>query len=224
MKKIISLGAAAAVLSLTAVAASAAIAPVAGEAPVAGGEYVVEIVANDMTMSSTTFTVKASENLTLVDSVAMDGAFFNAESMKLAWAGVAPIPNGTTLLTLTFTVDAAADEEVSVSIVPDEGYEADIAQDTVGGVVVAGASGTASDLPTEPSTETTTDTSGTVSTNTEPTTVTTTEPNPAVTVETPTTSTAPTTTTENNVPTGIALAVVPVVLAAAGVVVAKKRK
>ena len=66
MKKILSLGVAAAVVSLTAVAASAAIAPAFDtDAPVAGGTLTVQVVANGMTQEATTFTVNASEGLTL---------------------------------------------------------------------------------------------------------------------------------------------------------------
>ena len=109
MKKIIALGAAAAVLSLTAVAASAAIAPVmTPAAPVAGDTVTVEIVANGMTQDSTAFKVVASDNLTLTANDPGTG-LFNPETGKYAWAGTAVPADGTVLLTLTYTVAAAAD-------------------------------------------------------------------------------------------------------------------
>ena len=72
MKKILSLGVAAAVVSLTAVAASAAIAPAFDtDAPVAGETLTVQVVANGMTQEATTFTVNASEGLTLTANEAV---------------------------------------------------------------------------------------------------------------------------------------------------------
>ena len=53
--------------------------------------------------------------------------------------GLALPADGTVLLTLTYTVDAAADSEVSVSLTPDAGFT-DISADAVAAVVVAGAS------------------------------------------------------------------------------------
>lgn len=218
MKKILSLGAAAAVLSLTAVAASAAIAPTMTPAtPVAGETVTVEIVANGMTQDATTFTVKASDNLTLVDNAPVAGGLFSAETNKFAWAGTAVPADGTVLLTLTYTVNAAADDEVSVSLVPDAGFT-DIAADAVAGVVVDGAATSDTDITVEPSSEetvTTDDNSGIVST----------EDNTA-----DADKTADAADGDNqgdgkgNPETGIALAVVPAVLAGAAIVVAKKRK
>ena len=215
MKKILSLGAAAAVLSLTAVAASAAIAPTMTPAsPVAGESVTVEIVANGMTQDATTFTVNASDNLTLTENAPVNGGLFNPETGKFAWAGTAVPADGTVLLTLTYTVDAAADEEVSVSLVADAGFT-DISADAVAAVVVDGAGTDVSDETTEPvsvpvTTEPVTDNSG----------LQTTEPvsEPAtVDVQTPDDG-------KGNPITGVGLAVVPAVLAGAAIVVAKKRK
>lgn len=225
MKKIISLGAAAAVLSLTAVAASAAIAPEATSEPVAGGEYVVNVVANDYTAETGGFTLQVSDNLTYVSHVEGTGVvgFYNPENGKYAFAGTAAPANGTVLLTVTFTVDAAADEEVSVALVPDAGFEEGVDVNPVVNTVLDGGG---ADVPDVPSTEPATDT--VPSTQPEPTTETpvvpTTEtPSAGPSIVTPTTPTEPSS-EEDNAKTGIALAVVPVVLAAAGVVVAKKRK
>lgn len=217
MKKILSLGAAAAVLSLTAVAASAAIAPAfSTDAPVAGESVTVQIVANGMTQDATTFTVKASKGLTLTANEAVAGGLFNAETSKFAWAGTAVPADGTVLLTLTYTVDAAADAEVSVALTPDAGFT-DISADPVAVVVVAGST---VDVPDAPDTieVVTTDESVEPTTDEVPTVVPTTEETPK------TEDTKPADDGKGNPGTGVALAVVPAVLAGAAIVVAKKRK
>ncbi len=215
MKKILSLGAAAAVLSLTAVAASAAITPkFSTDAPVSGETVTVEIVAEGMTQSATQFVVKASENLTFVSAEKTTTGFaeFSETTNRFAWAASDVPADGTVLLTLTYTVDAAADEEISVSLVPDEGFT-DISADAVAAVVVDGASGDVSNE--EPTFEPTTE---------EPS-----SEDPGV-VETPTTDEPSSDEGGNqgdnndNPITGVPLAVVPAVLAGAAIVVAKKRK
>ena len=213
MKKILSLGVAAAVVSLTAVAASAAIAPAFDtDAPVAGGTLTVQVVANGMTQEATTFTVNASEGLTLTANEAVTGGIFSTETNKFAWAGTAVPADGTVLLPLTYTVDAAADAEVSVSLTPDAGFT-DISADAVAAVVVAGAS---TDVPNV--TVETTETVETVESTEQPGVVTTDEETPA------TEDTKPADDGKGNPGTGVALAVVPAVLAGAAIVVAKKRK
>ncbi|MBS6586822.1 MAG: hypothetical protein KH345_11790 [Eubacterium sp.] len=213
MKKILSLGVAAAVVSLTAVAASAAIAPAFDtDAPVAGETLTVQVVANGMTQEATTFTVNASEGLTLTANEAVTGGIFSTETNKFAWAGTAVPADGTVLLTLTYTVDAAADAEVSVSLTPDAGFT-DISADAVAAVVVAGAS---TDVPNV--TVETTETVETVESTEQPGVVTTDEEKPA------TEDTKPADDGKGNPGTGVALAVVPAVLAGAAIVVAKKRK
>lgn len=217
MKKILSLGVAAAVVSLTAVAASAAIAPAFDtDAPVAGETLTVQVVANGMTQEATTFTVNASEGLTLTANEAVTGGIFSTETNKFAWAGTAVPADGTVLLTLTYTVDAAADAEVSVSLTPDAGFT-DISADAVAAVVVAGAS---TDVPNV--TVETTETVETVET------VETEQPSVIETAETDETTetvdTKPADDGKGNPGTGVALAVVPAVLAGAAIVVAKKRK
>lgn len=206
MKKIFALGTAAAVLSLTAIAASAAIAPESSDIAVAGETMTVDIVANEFTGTSTQFTVEA-EGLTLVD-YSKDGAgLFNDTKMRYAWASAEAPADGTVLLTLVFTVDAAADEEVSVKIVPDAGFETGIDADLYVATVVDPA-GEVEDPqeptePEEPGLEEPTEPEEPTEEPTEP--------------EEPTEDPA-------NPETGIALAVVPAVLAGAAVVVAKKRK
>lgn len=223
MKKILSLGAAAAVLSLTAVAASAAIEPTLTPAtPVAGETVTVEIVANGMTQDATTFTVKASDNLTLTDNAPVAGGLFSAETNKFAWAGTSVPADGTVLLTLTYTVDAAADDEVSVSLVPDAGFT-DISADAVAAVVVDGAGTADSDITVEPTSDETVTTDESSDDN-----------GGVVSSEEDNTADADKTADaadgdnkgdgKGNPETGIALAVVPAVLAGAAIVVAKKRK
>lgn len=209
MKKILSLGVAAAVVSLTAVAASAAIAPAFDtDAPVAGETLTVQVVANGMTQEATTFTVNASEGLTLTANEAVTGGIFSTETNKFAWAGTAVPADGTVLLTLTYTVDAAADSEVSVSLTPDAGFT-DISADAVAAVVVAGAS---TDVPNV--------TVETVESTEQPTVIETAETDET----TETVDTKPADDGKGNPGTGVALAVVPAVLAGAAIVVAKKRK
>ena len=211
MKKILSLGVASAVLSLTAVAASAAITPVVSETAVEGEQLVVEVVANGFTDVATQFVVNASENLTLVDATTTDKGLpaFNADTMHFAWAGTEAPADGTVLLTLVFDVNAAADEEVTVSLTADAGFETGVAADVVSTTVVAGDEDNSdidsddtqdpddtSDDGLDDSDDASDDTSDDNTDNTD-------EPNP---------------------PAGVALAVVPAVLAGAAVVVAKKRK
>lgn len=219
MKKILSLGAAAAVLSLTAVAASAQIVATNNDtAPVAGGEYVVEVVVDGEfpltnSLAATQFTISASDNLTLVSGTPIGGGLFNAERMTFAYAAAEAPADGTVLLSLVFTVDAAAEEEVSVAIVPDAGFEAGIDVDAVTAVVVDVTESVESDVPfTETAPETVAPETETVPEEPE------TESVPAVTpVETETAG-------ENNVETGVALAVVPALVAGAAVVVAAKKR
>lgn len=119
MKKILSLGVAAAVLSMTAVAASALVEPTFTATPVAGEEVTVEIVAKGMTREATGFTIETS-GLTYVEGSysAFGAGIFNEANMKFAYASATIPADDTVLLTLTFTVDAAADEDVSINLVP----------------------------------------------------------------------------------------------------------
>ena len=235
MKKILSLGVAAAVLSLTAVAASAAIAPVVSDTAVEGEQIVVEVVANDFADVATQFTVAVSDNLTLVEYTKTDKGFadFNPDNMKFAWANTEAPADGTVLLTLVFDVNAVADEDVTVALTPDAGFEAGVNAEVLATTVVAGGetetdietatdsetvSETVSDTYSETATDTETesDTSGIVDTDTATETSTSTA--------TGTDGETTTTPDKTNPDSGIALAVVPAVLAGAAVVVAKKRK
>lgn len=181
------------------------------DAPVAGETLTVQVVANGMTQEATTFTVNASEGLTLTANEAVTGGIFSTETNKFAWAGTAVPADGTVLLTLTYTVDAAADSEVSVSLTPDAGFT-DISADAVAAVVVAGAS---TDVP-----NVTVETTETVESTEQPTVIETAETDET----TETVDTKPADDGKGNPGTGVALAVVPAVLAGAAIVVAKKRK
>lgn len=227
MKKILSLGAAAAVLSLTAVAASAAIAPsFVGEA-VTGETVTVEVIANGMTQDATTFTVKASENLTLVPGSAVTTttgfASFNEATGILAWANSAPAADGTVLLTLTYTVDAAADEEVSFAIVAADGFT-DIDAAPAVAIVVDGAPADVTDPTEEPAPIETEEPVGGETEEGPVITDPTEEPAPGESTEAPADNGGDDGNNKGNPDTGVALAVVPAVLAGAAIVVAKKRK
>lgn len=200
MKKILSLGVAAAVVSMTAVAASAAIEPVILEEAVAGQTITVEVRANDIAVSDIGFTVVASDNLELVDATADAAGIFNAENGKFAWASMSDCEPGALLLTLTYTVGDG--EEVSVAL------ESDIYADALGEAATATIVAGGEDLgdPDEGGDDIIVD---------EPTTDEPTTDEPAT--DEPTDEPA-------NPDTGIALAVVPAVLAGAAIVVSKKRK
>lgn len=219
MKKILSLGVAAAVLSMTAVAASATLAPVIiDDAAVAGETITVEIVATGVTTDALEGSVVASDNLTFVDCTPGAGlAMFNYP--KFAWANSAAPAEGEVLYTLTFTVNAAADEEISVALAPAASFEAFIDAAPAVAVVVDGEADVTVEPTAEPTEEPTAEVEPTVEPTEEvdPTVEPTVEPTEEPTEE-------PADTTDNNVSTGVALAVVPAVLAGAAIVVAKKRK
>ena len=211
MKKIIALGAAAAVLSLTAVAASAAIAPVVSDTATAGGSIVVEVVANSVETPYATFTVETSENLTLTANEANAIGLFNPANMMFTFASATAPADGTVLLTLTFDVAAAADEEVFVSL---KAVDGDVDPTAVTLTVV---DSTETDVTDETFDETVDETFD------EPTEETEDEPT-IVTEESTEESAEPTDEPNDNPPTGIALAVVPALVAGAAVVASKKRK
>lgn len=209
MKKILSLGVAAAALSLTAVAASAAIAPVVSDTATAGGSIVVEVVANGVETPYATFTVETSENLTLTANEANAVGLFNPANMMFTFASATAPADGTVLLTLTFDVEAAADEEVYVSL---KAVDGDVDPTAVTLTVVDAAETDVTDESFEEYTDESFE---------EPTEETTEEPT-IVTEETQ--PAEPTNEPNDNPPTGIALAVVPALVAGAAVVASKKRK
>ncbi len=216
MKKILSLGTAAAVLSLTAVAASAAITPVVSDTAVAGDQVVVDLVAKGITEAVAELTVVPSANLTLVDSVATTNgfAFFNPDNMKFSWASAEAPADGDVLLTLTFTVDAAAGEDVSVVL---EGAVGEIDTTPVAVEVVDPAGSDESDESFESSEE-----SSEESTE-DPTIVESSEESSEENGENTGDNTGDNG-SETNPDTGIALAVVPALVAGAAIVASKKRK
>lgn len=218
MKKILSLGVATAVLSLTAVAASAAIAPVVNDDAVSGETLVVDIVADAFDGTATQGAISVSDNLTLVSAVEGNGAMFNSDNMRFAWAAAEAPADGTVLLTLTFTVDAAADEEVSVAIVPDAGFESGVDADAVVLTVVDAADDDLGDEdePGDDEEEEPGDDDGEEEEPGDD------EGDDGLVGDEDTDANA--SDEEENVPTGVGLAVVPVLVAGAAVVVAKKRK
>lgn len=125
MKKILSLGVASAVLSLTAVAASATIYADVSTPVVPGEQVVVDIVADGIDTKGLEFKVEA-DGLTFVESAngAAGMANYADATNKAYWFstdGTTPA-DGTVLLTLTYTVDAEAGEDISVTLSADEAF------------------------------------------------------------------------------------------------------
>lgn len=193
MKKILSLGVAAAVVSMTAVAASAAVEPVILDEAVAGSTITVEVVVNGDAIEDAQFTVVASENLELVEATPDASGVFNEG--KFACASMTGYEDGAVLLTLTYTVGEG--DEISIELTSDDATYAAMLGEAVTADIVAG-SGDILD-PDDP---------GEIIDPTPD------EPTPD----------EPGTGDESNVPTGIALAVAPAVIAGAAIVVSKKRK
>ena len=121
MKKILSLGVAAAIASMTAVAASAAFKP--------------ELIDGDYTEGSTvTFEIKAYEvdkaNFkATIETAGLELVDADVEGMGdiqdgvLVWVDGAAPEDGDVIATLTYNVTAAAGEKVSLALTPAEGYE-----------------------------------------------------------------------------------------------------
>lgn len=193
MKKILSLGVAAAVVSMTAVAASAAVEPVILDEAVAGSTITVEVVVNGDAIEDAQFTVVASENLELVEATPDASGVFNEG--KFACASMTGYEDGAVLLTLTYTVGEG--DEISIELTSDDATYAAMLGEAVTADIVAG-SGDILD-PDDP---------GEIIDPTPD------EPTPD----------EPGTGDDSNVPTGIALAVAPAVIAGAAIVVSKKRK
>lgn len=199
MKKILSLGVAAAVVSMTAVAASAAIEPVILDEAVAGSTITVEVVVNGDAIEDAQFTVETSDNLELVEATPDASGVYNEG--KFACASMTGYEDGAVLLTLVYTVGEG--DEVSVELKSDDATYAAMLGEAVTAEIVDGSE----DLPPvvepdDPIIEPGTDEPGTDEPGTD----------------------EPSTGDEGNVPTGIALAVAPAVIAGAAIVVSKKRK
>lgn len=197
MKKILSLGVAAAVVSMTAVAASAAVEPVILDEAVAGSTITVEVVVNGDAIEDAQFTVEASDNLEFVSADAIDSGVFNEG--KFACASMNGYEDGTVLLTLTYTVGEG--DEISIELTSDDAAYAAM----LGEAVTAEIVDDADIIPDEPIPD---------------------EPVDPIVPDEPTTPDDPDAgnTDTDNVPTGIALAVAPAVIAGAAIVVSKKRK
>ena len=240
MKKILSLGVAAAVVSMTAVAASAAIEPVILDEAIAGETITVEVVATGVASETMQFAIKASDNLTYVAGSAQTGTIglldWNEDKMQVGGMNIGGFKDGT-VVTLTYTVaaDAAADEEVSVALVPvDDATASDINADAYV-VNVIDTTPEVPDEPTEPEVPEEPEEPTEPELPEEPTEPETPDepvdpelPEEPTEPETPDEPTEPETPDEPTEPenpdTGVALAVVPAVLAGAAIVVAKKRK
>ncbi len=209
MKKIISMGIASAVLSLTAVAAFAeantAEAPIVDILPaegsenaVSGEQYVVDIFTTAETQAIEFYV--EWEGLEFVSAETPVGTFKANNSLgKNKYNAFKGISEGQTLVTLTFTVTADVGEPISVSLVAsDDAYASAVEGIELNAVAVdddnSDISGDSGDSGESGESGDSGDASGA-------------KPGD-----------------KDNPGTGIALAIVPAVLAGAGVVVAKKRK
>lgn len=202
MKKIISMGIASAVLALTAIAASADIKANGPEKVVNGKSIKVEITTTaavtdcGFVVSATGLEVESVD--TTVDGATVLNSTLADGSLKIGgFSNTAdPMKAGTVLATITYTVTAATGEDVAVAIdTASQGYD-DVPVNYTATVVAEETS--EPEQPTDPS-----------------------DPGK----EDPTDPGKEDPTDPGDVPaTGVALAVVPAVLAGAAVVVAKKRK
>lgn len=230
MKKILSLGAAAAVLAMTAVGANAAVKPQFATSSVKAGDTVtVNFVVEDTELSEVAFVVNA-ENMTYVaDSNNSENAkglaAFGQDTMKFALIGMGGTANavGTTILSLQFTVNDDVTGEIvpTVSITAAEEKYADAVNDVAVTVEVLADTPEVPDAPgaEDPGTEgpSVEDPTGGEGTGSEGT-------GSEGTGSEGTGSEGTGSEDTTNPDTGIALAVVPAVMAGAAIVVAKKRK
>ncbi len=202
MKKIISLGIASAICALTAVSASAADAKIkltpSGE--VATGKQITIEVTAVSEVNGIQFDIDAAG--LKIDSIDSDDSGFTKNSALTRVATMSKRPAGSVICTITATVTAQAGEKVSVTLGDKQGVStADLPEGKAFELDVKGA--------------VTSDTSSTP----------TSEPTSSTPTSEPTSSgTASGGDNNPNPDTGVALAVIPAVLAAAGVIVAKKRK
>ncbi len=206
MKKIISMGIASAVLALTAIAASADIVAVTDK--VVEGNTVKVTITTDAELSSFGFVVSAT-GLELVGDPADVGlaSFKVMEDGSVRFAGGYPKgwKAGDTIATLTYTVTAKAGEKVAVAL-SDFGDMGNVLKGT--GEIEVVAEGAGESSSSESSSESTSESSSESTSESTP----------------ESGESDPGTDPGANPGTGIALAVVPAVLAGAAVVVAKKRK
>lgn len=201
MKKIISLGIASAVCALTAISASAASTQLVAVGEVANGKQITVDLVATQDVKDISFVVKA-EGLK-VESVANKGqglGNFNATTNKFAATNASGniAKAGDTICTMTFTVTAENGSNATLTLEAGEDKYAAVLPEGELKLEVKGATASTSEPTSSGTTSSGTTSSGTTSSGT-------TDPG-------------------TNPPTGVGLAVVPAVLAAAGVIVAKKRK
>ncbi len=208
MKKIISLGVASAICALTAISASAAPASFDAKGEVVnGGTITVDVLAGE-DLKGLNFNVEV-EGLELQSCEAgkkptLGGSLQEGTNKWFASNGTDTIAKaGDVLCTITAKVTAKAGEKVSISLVSPDGTYTAVLPEQAWTAEVKGAQGGDS-KPTESG-----DSKPTESGDSKPTESGDSKPNEG---------------DKPNPPTGVALAVVPAVLAAAGVIVAKKRK
>lgn len=197
----------------------------------------VEVKAQDVELPATQFAVTIPEGYKVTSYTAVSGGYFNQDSMKFAWAGTSAPANDTVMLTLTLTADETVGDvaAIEVGLTPDTGFEKEVSADKIVVDLTADATDeTTSDATDEVTSDITSEetfeetfeeTSEGVVTTEE-----TDEGGLTDTEETDTTSdvstgeTKPADNKGDNPNTGIALAVVPAVLAGAVAVAARKRK
>ncbi len=201
MKKIISLGIASAVCALTAISASAAATQLVTEGEVANGKTVTVNLVATQDVKDLSFVVKA-EGLKIesVENKAQGLGNFNATTNKFAATNASGniAKAGDTICVMTFTVTAENGSTATLSLEAGEDKYAAVLPESELKLEVKGATASTSEPTSSGTTSSGTTSSGTTSSGT-------TDPG-------------------TNPPTGVGLAVVPAVLAAAGVIVAKKRK
>ncbi len=196
MKKIISLGLASAVCALTAMSASADVVKYVTEGDVKTGNTVTVTMVAGQDLSVPAFTVEADgfEVVSVENKSAM--ASYNADTKKFTVLG--SVANGGTVAVLTLKVTAEAGKDAKLTITDFEGR---YAYENLTLSVAADETPSDSKTDSSESSDSKTDSS-----------------------ESSDSKTDDKKDDSANPGTGIALAVVPAVLAAAGVVVAKKRK
>lgn len=208
MKKIISLGIASAICALTAVSASAADAGVrlTAEGEVATGKTITISVSTLAELEVLQFDIDAKG--LKIESITMNPAagtgMANSTNTRVMVASTSKIPAGTLICTMTATVTAQAGEKATIALGDKDGVSTSILPE--GNALEVEVKGAAVTPPTSSGTTSDPTSSGTTSTST------------------PTSSGTSQGGSTTNPNTGVALAVIPAVLAAAGVVVAKKRK
>lgn len=226
MKKIISLGIASAVLAISAVSAFADSAaetvyaidiafdnatPAAGDTinavVTAGAGASFEDISGVFTFDGVTLAPETDVTL------GTGSVVFNPDENRLAVANTAAYTEGTAIITIPLQV--VGDGDISVGFTPDEDYA---------NVTVNAATATVAEASTP---DESTDSEPASEPVSEPTSEPVSEPTSEPVASEPTSepvASEPTDTTPNNPQTGVALAVVPAIIAGAAVVVAKKRK